>query len=457
MKLDIDIEARFAKFQDSLNNIERMSAQTVDRMKGKFAGLELNFNQLFSAAAITGFTLFIKNAIDAADALNDISDRTGVSGEKLFILQNAAERTGGSLEALEGVLGKLPKILNDAADGSGKAAEAMKRLGVDPREGLTDMYGFLEKVGKGLQGIKNDGERANIAILALGKGGDRMIPALLELEKTRKRMEELGIAMDDAFLKKAGEFNDRMDDLSALTKQWGRDIAVGLLPSLTGMSNMFIELRGRGDALVSLGSGIGDFFTSISKFALTTKYEFESLVNVVTGLSESFMALRLGEFSAAGDIFNRMRERAGEIRNDFERASLALRGLEGPPVPEPESTQRSGGVVEDDSKLQKVEEARQKMLEAMAKIELESTKRFASDRLKILESFYKDGVVSEDRYWQDRFKIAQEAYDQEASVLDRQVERLRGIRDKQKAIEMINAGAARLGTSSGVEIVKVTT
>jgi len=32
-----------------------------------------------------------------------------------------------------------------------------------------------------------------------------------------------------------------------------------------------------------------------------------------------------------------------------------------------------------------------------------------------------------------------------------------GIRDKQKAIEMINAGAARLGTSSGVEIVKVTT
>lgn len=29
-----------------------------------------------------------------------------------------------------------------------------------------------------------------------------------------------------------------------------------------------------------------------------------------------------------------------------------------------------------------------------------------------------------------------------------------GIRDKEKAIEMINAGAARLGTSSGVEIIK---
>jgi len=29
-----------------------------------------------------------------------------------------------------------------------------------------------------------------------------------------------------------------------------------------------------------------------------------------------------------------------------------------------------------------------------------------------------------------------------------------GIKDKQKALDMINAGADRLGTSSGVEIVK---
>lgn len=35
-----------------------------------------------------------------------------------------------------------------------------------------------------------------------------------------------------------------------------------------------------------------------------------------------------------------------------------------------------------------------------------------------------------------------------------QVKASAGIRDKQKAIEMINAGASRLGTSSGVEIVK---
>lgn len=35
-----------------------------------------------------------------------------------------------------------------------------------------------------------------------------------------------------------------------------------------------------------------------------------------------------------------------------------------------------------------------------------------------------------------------------------QVKASAGIRDKQKAVDMINAGAARLGTSSGVEIVK---
>ena len=69
-----------------------------------------------------------------------------------------------------------------------------------------------------------------------------------------------------------------------------------------------------------------------------------------------------------------------------------------------------------------------------------------ADFVKTSTGFVKNGVGARVEDVELMYKIV--------SPHGLQVKASAGIRDKQKAIEMINAGAARLGTSAGIEIVK---
>lgn len=69
-----------------------------------------------------------------------------------------------------------------------------------------------------------------------------------------------------------------------------------------------------------------------------------------------------------------------------------------------------------------------------------------ADFVKTSTGFVKNGVGAKVEDVELMYKIV--------SPFGLQVKASAGIRDKQKAIEMIKAGASRLGTSSGVEIVK---
>lgn len=69
-----------------------------------------------------------------------------------------------------------------------------------------------------------------------------------------------------------------------------------------------------------------------------------------------------------------------------------------------------------------------------------------ADFVKTSTGFVKGGVGAKVEDVELMFKTV--------SPFGLQVKASAGIRDKQKAIDMINAGASRLGTSSGIEIVK---
>ena len=69
-----------------------------------------------------------------------------------------------------------------------------------------------------------------------------------------------------------------------------------------------------------------------------------------------------------------------------------------------------------------------------------------ADFVKTSTGFVKNGVGAKAEDVEVMYKIV--------SPYGLKVKASAGIRDRQKAIEMINAGASRLGTSSGIEIVK---
>ena len=177
--MDIDIVAKFAQFQDSLDKIGR----DAEKLNGKFSAaagaLKSGLAGVLAGAGIGDligkFREAVKEAIDLGDEFNDLSVRTGLTAQQLLVLKAAAERSGSSMEGLDTLASKIPKVMKEAGDQGSYAARAITALGVDPKQGLTDLYGYLLNVGKGLGQFNGSPAKDALAIAALGKGGDKLI------------------------------------------------------------------------------------------------------------------------------------------------------------------------------------------------------------------------------------------------------------------------------------------
>ena len=82
------------------------------------------------AVSVAGLTAMVKSAIDTGDALDEMSQRVGVSVETLSVWKPAAEQSGVSGESFEKGLRKLSTTMLEAATGSEEAARNFAAVGV---------------------------------------------------------------------------------------------------------------------------------------------------------------------------------------------------------------------------------------------------------------------------------------------------------------------------------------
>lgn len=195
------------------------------------------------------FTAFIKNSIDSADALNDLSARTGVAVETLAGLQLVATQSDTSLEALGKGLNKLSIFMAENS-------ERAKELGItakDPAEAFIQLAKVLSET-------ENIGVRNSIANELLGKSYRELLPALLQgnvalAEQIRRGQELNPITADMA--KNADLFNDQLAELSLGSKAFGISIAKDILPSISQLIKDMQAAYAEGGLLKSLFIGLG--------------------------------------------------------------------------------------------------------------------------------------------------------------------------------------------------------
>ena len=98
---------------------------------GKLSGLTRSITSglgsLVPAATLAGLGAMAKRSIDAADNLNDLSQRTGVGVESLSKFGAAAEDSGSSVDEVAKAMGRLARGVVDPAS---KTNEALRSIGV---------------------------------------------------------------------------------------------------------------------------------------------------------------------------------------------------------------------------------------------------------------------------------------------------------------------------------------
>jgi hypothetical protein len=257
IKADVEGEGKVNALGRAIGGLSGTAGKVSGGLKGlagAAGGLSGALGSLVPLATGAGLAAMAKGAIDAADDMNDLSQKTGVSVESLSKFQQAANASGSSIEGVGAAMIKLNKGLGA---GTGPAVEALKTLGIS----ATDASGKLKSTDTIMLEVADkfakmpDGANKTAAAIALfGKAGADMIPLL---NGGSKAVTDLSATMTGEFAKGADNLNDKLAALQGKLLALGVNIGTALMPALNviadlvmGLANAFAAMPGPLQAIV---------------------------------------------------------------------------------------------------------------------------------------------------------------------------------------------------------------
>ena len=155
------------------------------------------------------FVGFARGSIQAADAINDLSEATELSVGKILQLQEALVQSGGKADNAGKLITTFYKSIDEARAGSDKTQEALGKLGItfDMLKTATPEQ-MLQTAADRLAGITDPAQRTALALDIFGKSMLGVSPA--------KFAEELGLSLEEfekqaAAIQRAAELNDQWE------------------------------------------------------------------------------------------------------------------------------------------------------------------------------------------------------------------------------------------------------
>ncbi len=244
--ITIDLNAKIANFETEL----KRATGTLDHFEKKGSAALATFKSfgagLVGALSVGAITSFAKAGIDAADALNDMSQRLGVSVKDLASFKLAAEQSGTSLDGVGAGIARLTRSIGEAEGGNKNLAAALGALGItarDPKEAFFQLADAVER-------IQDPSERAALLSQVLGKSYQDLIPLLVQggaaLRESARQSETFADAMA-RLAPQADQFNDQL----ALLKNNVAGLAATVLSKLVPSFNEWIAV---GQEVVKTGS-----------------------------------------------------------------------------------------------------------------------------------------------------------------------------------------------------------
>lgn len=258
----ITTESKLKTFEGQLKQIGNVKLQAVSAQFKEMGDKLTAAGQAmvpFSAAgaAVAGSlgALAVKSG-EAADDLNTLATVTGISVKQLQLYKAGADLVDVSVETIAKSQQRLTKSMSTASGGTGKQAEAFKKLGVS----VTNADGSLKSSDqvfnetiKALSGVENETERNALAMTLMGKSAMELNPLIEDGGKTYEQLAQTMAANDLKFVDQetidgANRFNDALDTLKAsglaTLQTLGTQLASYLAPAMETIAGALEKVLG---------------------------------------------------------------------------------------------------------------------------------------------------------------------------------------------------------------------
>lgn len=170
----------------------------------------------------------LSDAAYAADDLNTLAKQTGLSTEELQKFQYATNLIDVPLETLTGSMTKLTRNMATASKGTGDAAKAFDKLGVNIQNqdgSLRDRNEVFRETIDALGKMSNETERDALAMNIFGKSAQDLNPLILggadALEALGNEAEQAGVILSQDSLNSLNLVSDSLDRMKATTANMG--------------------------------------------------------------------------------------------------------------------------------------------------------------------------------------------------------------------------------------------
>jgi len=290
-RLAIDVEARLASFEAGIKRVEQTTAGMAGRLESAFGGVRTALAAIGGVVAVGQITNMVRSFIDAADALDDLSQKSGIAVESLAELRYAANIEGINVDSLGDSFTKLSVNLQAGARGSKELQAAFASVGIAAKElGTIGADEAFRRIAAAFENAADGPEKAAIAVQIFGRAGADMIPLLnYGAEGLRRAGDEarrFGLVVSSDTARAAAEFNDNLVRLQSSSQGVGYAIGNALLGPL-------------GEIAAAMAS---------------TSREGSVLLTVLRGLAE---AGKVSVFGATGDALQQQRKYIQEIRGEI--------------------------------------------------------------------------------------------------------------------------------------------
>jgi hypothetical protein len=265
--LEIELLANMARLTADMAQARSTVGSAMGAIEKSVSIAKTALIGLGAVGIATAFIGGVKAAIDQADALNKLSQRTGVQVEQLSQLQYAAKLADVSNESLNTAFKKLNTNIAEGLAGGKEQVALFKGLGIQ----LTDTTGkakstdtvLLELADRFAKSADGAGKSA-VAVKLMGKAGDEMIPMLNgganAVRSLMQEADKLGLTISTDFARDAEEFNDNMTRLELSSKRLAISLASDVVTSLGKAAKAMADASIQGGKLHGIWAGLQMLF-----------------------------------------------------------------------------------------------------------------------------------------------------------------------------------------------------
>lgn len=409
--LSVNIDANTTGLSAGLTSVEKQTKQFQAQLGA--LGDKLKVVGPLAAAAGAAFAVgMVKSVADAADALGDLSERTGIAVEDLSRLQYVAQLSGSSAEGMNAAIIKLSQGI---ANGN-PAFEAMGVAVKNADGSLRSQADVLNDVADKFATYRDGTAKTALAMQLFGKAGAEMVGVLNQgsdgIKELADESDRLGNTISTKTAEQAARFNDNLDKLSIAAGGVARTIAGPLIEGLADLTGGLFEAYMQGETL------FGSFERGFKRMAQakdinTARERVEELQLEYNKMMESMAHLEPWEQASMGAMT--LTQRLDEAKARYSELTQLSENFRGQGFQDP----RAVGTVKDgkgdapvvDTEAAKAREAEAKAradeLEKIREHELAKVQAFI-DALKLREEARVAATMTEQEAEAERYLLEQE-------------------------------------------------